>query len=110
MSREFTNEELENPPEVYSFVDGIWENDFLKLHSPGWWEELFSTSGALTVRACGELDDGVILHEEKIMAAPPAGYLGLTAEEAQDIEIRQILHGREHEPRMTVFVIAASKK
>ena len=110
MSREFTREEMESPPEVYSFVEGIWENDFLKLHSPCWWEELFTASGALAVRKCEELDDGVVLHEEKVMAALPVGYLGLAAKEAEEIEIRQILHGRDNEPHMTVLVIAASKR
>lgn len=110
MSREFTREEMENPPKVYSFVEGIWENDFLKLHSPYWWEELFTSSGVLAVKECGELDDGVTLHEEKILAARPEGYLGLAANDAEEIEIRQILYGRENEPHMTVFIIAASRK
>jgi len=110
MSKEFSPEQLANPPEVYSFVEGIWENDFLRLHSPAWWERLFKDSGVLEAKKCGELDDGVILHEEKILAKSPEGYLGLSPAQAQEIEMRQILYGREHEPHMTVFIIAASKK
>ena len=110
MSREFTEEEMQDPPTVYSFVEGIWENDFLKLHSPPWWEELFTASRILDVTKCMELDDGVIMHEEKIMATSPEGYLGLSPEEVEDIEVRQILYGHENEPHMTVFMIVASRK
>lgn len=110
MSREFTSDERQNPPEVYDFTDGIWENDFLKLHSPSWWEELFAQSGVLDVQECSELDDGVIMHEEKLAAAPSRGYLGMAAAQARDLEMRQVLYGREHEPQMTVFLAAASKK
>jgi len=110
MSREFTEEEKRNPPQVYNFVEGIWEGDFLKLHSPPWWQELFTASGVLDVRECTELDDGVIMHEEKLVAAPSRGYLGMCAAETRDLEMRQVLYGREHEPHMTVFLAAASKK
>ena len=110
MSSEFTEEQKRHPPQVYSFIDGIWEGDFLKLHSPPWWHELFTSSGVLDVNECKELENGVILHEEKLVAAPPEGYLGLSAKEAKDIELRQILYGRENEPYMTVFVASASRR
>jgi len=110
MSREFTEEEKRKPPQVYNFAEGIWESDFLKLHSPAWWQQLVATSGVLDVLECSELDDGVIMHEEKLAAAPSRGYLGMSAAEARDLEMQQILYGREHEPHMTVFVAAASRK
>jgi len=110
MSREFTEQEKRNPPEVYSFAEGIWEGDFLKLHSPAWWRELMTACGDLDVRECAELDDGVIMHEEKLAAAPSRAYLGMTEAEARDIEMRQVLYGREHDARMTVFLAATSRK
>jgi len=110
MSREFTEEEKRHPPQVYNFVEGIWEGDFLKLHSPSWWRDLFTTSGVLAVRESPELDDGVIMHEEKLAAAPSRGYLGMSAAETRDLEVQQVLYGREHEPHMTVSIIAASRK
>jgi SAM-dependent methyltransferase len=110
MNREFSDEEMRNPPDVYSFVEGIWEGDFLKLHSPDWWRVLFEATGVLDVRECAELDEGVIMHEEKLAAAAPRAYLGMSAAETTDLEMRQVLYGREHEPYMTVFLTAASKK
>jgi hypothetical protein len=110
MSREFTEEEKQHPPQVYEFAEGIWEGDFLKLHSPSWWKNLFMASGVLNVRECIELDDGVIMHEEKLTAAPSRGYLGMNAAETRDLEMRQVMYGREHEPHMSVFLAAASKK
>ncbi|MFC1452173.1 class I SAM-dependent methyltransferase [Verrucomicrobiota bacterium] len=110
MSAEFTEEQRRSPPDVYNFADGIWEGDFLKLHSPAWWLELLIASKVLDVHECAELDDGVIMHEEKLAAATPHGYLGMSPEETRDLEMRQVLYGRNHEPYMTVFLAAGSKR
>jgi hypothetical protein len=110
MNREFTEDDMRHPPEVYTFAEGIWEGDFLKLHSPPWWQKLFTDSGVLEVKECRELENGVVLHEEKLLAAPAEGYQGLSPAEAKDIELRQILYGRQNEPYMTVFVAIASRR
>jgi SAM-dependent methyltransferase len=110
MNREFSERDLRNPPEVYNFVDGVWEDDFLRLHCPLWWRDVFAKTGVLEIKVCEELDDGSILYEEEIMAKSPEGYLGLSPQEAQELEIRQIIYGRENEPRMTIYLAAAVKK
>jgi len=110
MSGKFTDEQRRDPPKVYSFAEGVWENGFLKLHSPAWWRELFIASEVLDVLECAELDDGVVMHEEMLTAASPRGYLGVSAAQTRELEMRQVLYGREHDPRMTVFLAAASRK
>ena len=110
MSEEFTPEQISHPPKVYSFVKGIWENDFLKLHSPSWWENLFEHTTELEVVTCKELDDGITLLEEEILSSKPIGYLGLSPEQAREIEIRQIVYGRTNKPYMTIFIFTALKK
>ena len=110
MSEEFTPEQISQPPHVYSFVNGIWENDFLKLHSPPWWKNLFEHTAELDVVTCKELGDGRTLFEEEILSSTPVGYLGLSPQQARDIEIRQIVYGRTNKPYMTIFLLTALKK
>jgi len=110
MSEEFTPEQISHPPKVYSFVNGIWENDFLKLHSPPWWENLFEHTAELEVVTCKELGDGITLFEEEILSSKSVGYLGLSPQQAREIEIRQIVYGRTNKPYMTIFLLTALKK
>lgn len=109
LSTEFTRNQLANPPNVYNFVDGIWEEDFLKLHSPLWWKQLFQQTQKLMVTQCHELDDGRIMYEDAILNRTPEGYLGLSPQQTKDIELRQIAFGRNHKPYMTIYVLTALK-
>ena len=110
MSEEFTPEQISHPPQVYSFVNGIWENDFLKLHSPPWRKNLFERTAEPEVVTCKELGDGRTVYEEEILSSTPVGYLGLSPQQARDIELRQIMYGRTHTPYMTIFLLTALKK
>lgn len=38
------------------------------------------------------------------------GYFGLSAQEARELEIRQIEYGRENKPYMTVYQLVARRK
>jgi SAM-dependent methyltransferase len=109
LSEEFTSEQLENPPEVYNFAKGVWEGDFLKLHSPVWWNILFNEVKGIEVLSWGELPNGRIMYEDQIQHSQSEGYLGLNAKQARDLELRQIQYGRNHEPYMTIYTLAAQK-
>jgi SAM-dependent methyltransferase len=110
LSEEFTPEQLAHPPEVYHYClpgtdTDVWENDFLKLHSPPWWEQLFTESGLLRVLACQELDDAEVLYEDLVLH-----------QLAHDLDpddtarsIAQIEWGRANRPRKTLFTIIARK-
>jgi SAM-dependent methyltransferase len=73
LSTEFTQEQLANPPAVYAFrlpppnehVD-VFEDDFKKQHTPGWWRALFQSSGLLNVECCHELEDADVIYEELV--------------------------------------------
>ena len=73
LSAEFTQEQLANPPAVYGFrlpppnehID-VFEDDFKKQHTPGWWRDLFQTSGLLDVKYCHELEDADVIYEELV--------------------------------------------
>lgn len=110
MSAEFTPEQRAHPPDVYSFNDWIWEADFLKLHSPPWWETLFRGTTDLEVVTCREVADGPALYEDKILSGTTGGYCGLSPHQAQDLETRQIVYGRTHTPYMTIFLLTALKQ
>jgi SAM-dependent methyltransferase len=109
LSNEFTKNQLANPPDVYNFVDGIWEGDFLKLHSPPWWKHLFQQTHELTVKKCHEMKDGRIMYEDEILNRTPRGYLGLSPQQAREIEISQIVYGRTNKPYMTIYILTALK-
>ena len=101
---EFSPKAFECPPAVFS-GGSVWEGDFAKQHSPPWWRDLFQTSGLLDVLTCTELEDGLVLLEDKVL---------------HDIEyhmdpddvrhcIEQIAYGREHSPHQTLFAISARR-
>ena len=110
LSDEFTREQREHPPPAYNFMNGIWEGDFLKLHSPLWWETLFQHADDLDVTHCQELAEGRILYEERFLSAPPVAYEGFTLQQTRDIDQQIILLGRSHTPYMTILILSAVKK
>ena len=108
LSSEFTAEQLADPPAVYAFkmpppnehVD-VFEDDFKRQHTAGWWRNLFESSGLLEVECCQELDDADILFEELVR------YEHEHAIDPFDVQIclDQIEWGCIHEPRKTLFVL-----
>jgi SAM-dependent methyltransferase len=112
LTREFTDEQIENPPYVYAFRlpapnenVNVFEGDFLKQHTPGWWEQLFRTSGLLQVEYCHELEDAEVLYQELVR------YEHTRQIDPFDVQIclDQLEWGQTHEPRKTLFVLTASK-
>lgn len=110
LSEEFTPEQIANPPEVYSFAERVWEEDFMALHSPGWWASHVAGSTELQLLSCDELEDGRRFYEEQALVSEPEGYFGLSAREARELEIRQIEYGRQFRPYMTVFLLVARRR
>jgi SAM-dependent methyltransferase len=112
LSKEFSEEQLINPPPVYAFrlpppnehVD-VFEDDFKKQHTPGWWRDLFQASGLLNVECGHELDDADVIYEELVR------YEHELQVDPFDVQIclDQIEWGRTYQPRKTLFVLTASK-
>ena len=111
LTSEFTAEQLANPPYVYAFklphapqVD-VFEDDFKRQHTPQWWRELFAGSGLLEVEHCAFLDDADALYEELVR------YEHEHNTDPFDVQIclQQMEWARHHEPRKSLFVIAARK-
>lgn len=113
LSEEFTKEQLANPPQVYAFqlpapnehVD-VFEDDFKKQHTPGWWQELFQSSGLLNVEHCHELEDADAIYEELVR------YEHEHHLDPFDVQVclDQIEWGRNHQPHKTLFVLTANKR
>jgi SAM-dependent methyltransferase len=110
LSAEFSPEQLADPPAVYAFGEPVWEEDFLTLHSPGWWARHIGGSRELQLESCQELEDGPVFYEEQALVSQPEGYFGLSAQEARELEIRQIAFGREHGPYMTIHLLVARRR
>lgn len=110
LNQEFTPEQIANPPDVYNFAQPVWENDFLTSHSPGWWAAHIARSKELQLVSCRELEDGQRFYEEQALLTEPQGYFGLDAQQARDLEIRQIEYGRENRPYMTIYLLVAKRK
>ena len=110
LSEEFTPDQIANPPEVFNFAKHVWEDDFLTSHSPGWWADHIASSNELQLLSCQELEDGQRFYEEQALLTKPEGYLGLSAQQACALEIRQIEYGRENSPYMTVYKLVAKRK
>jgi hypothetical protein len=112
LTREFTREQLESPPPVYAFKlpppnesVNVFEDDFLKQHTPAWWKHLFQSSGLLEVEYCHELEDADLIYQELVR------YEHEQQTDPFDVQIclDQIEWGRTHQPRKTLFVLTASK-
>lgn len=112
LNQEFTPEQIENPPGVYSFAKPVWEDDFLTSHSPNWWADHISRSKELQLVSCQELEDGQRFFEEQALLTPldEEGYFGMSGAEARALEIRQIAYGRENRPYMTVYQLIARRR
>jgi SAM-dependent methyltransferase len=110
LNQEFTLEQIENPPEVYNFAAPVWENDFLKSHSPDWWANHIARSPMLQLVSCKESEDGQRFFEEQALLTEPEGHFGLSAHQARELEIRQIEYGRENKPYMTIYQLVARRK
>jgi SAM-dependent methyltransferase len=113
LTAEFTEEQLQNPPPVYAFklpppnetVD-VFEGDFKKQHTPGWWRGLLENSGLLRVEYCQELDDADLLYEELVRYEHEHNI------DPFDVEmcLAQMEWGRTHQPRKSLFVLTACKR
>jgi SAM-dependent methyltransferase len=110
LSEEFTAEQIAHPPEVYHFHPAVWRGDFLTSHSPGWWADHIAQSRELQLLSCEELADGRSFYEEQALVSEPTGYFGLSAQQARELEIRQIAWGRQHRPYMTVYQLVARRR
>ncbi len=112
LTREFSPEEIQNPPYVYAFhlpppnehVD-VFQGDFIKQHSPGWWRNLFENSGLLYVEHCEHLDDAALLFEEMLRHEYE---LNLDPFNVQ-ICLQQMEWDHHYEPKRSLFVITARK-
>jgi SAM-dependent methyltransferase len=112
LTDEFTAEQLRNPPYVYAFrlpppneaVD-VFEDDFKKQHTPGWWRELFESSGLLKVTYCEALDDAEVLFEEMVRHE----YEHESNPFDVAICLAQAEWDRSHRPKRSLFVLTASK-
>lgn len=112
LTREFTPEEIQNPPHVYAFhlppphehVD-VFQGDFIKQHSPGWWRDFFENSGLLHVEYCEHLDDVAVLFEEMLRHEYE---LNLDPFNVQ-MCLQQMEWDHHHEPKRSLFVICARK-
>ncbi len=113
LTSEFTAEQIANPPWVYAFQlpppneqVNVFEEDFKKQHTPGWWRDLFRASGLLQVEHCQELEDADLIYEELVRYEYEHNI------DPFDVQIclDQIEWGCAHEPRKTLFVITAQKR
>jgi SAM-dependent methyltransferase len=110
LNEEFTPDQIANPPDVYNFAEPVWEGDFLTSHSPGWWADHIARSKDLQLVSCEELEDGQRFFEEQALLTEPEGYFGLSAQQARELEIRQIGYGRENRPYMTIYKLVAKRR
>lgn len=73
LSSDFTEAQIANPPHVYAFRlpppnehVNVFEDDFRKQHTSGWWKNLFHSSGLLDVEDCHELEDADVIYGELV--------------------------------------------
>jgi SAM-dependent methyltransferase len=113
LSTEFTTEQIANPPYVYAFNlpppnehVNVFTGDFQKQHTPGWWRDLFESSGLLEVETCYALDDADVLYEELVRFEYENNI------DPFDVQIclDQIAWGRVNQPRKSLFVLTAHKR
>jgi SAM-dependent methyltransferase len=112
LTAEFTAAQIVHPPQVYAFRlpppnehVNVFEDDFKKQHTPSWWRDLFQSSGLLQVELCSDLEDAEILYEELVRYEHEQNI------DPFDVQIclDQIEWGRSHQPRKSLFVLAARK-
>ncbi|MFC1736105.1 class I SAM-dependent methyltransferase [Candidatus Hydrogenedentota bacterium] len=105
-NQEFTPEQLENLPHVYDDGTDVWENEFSRYHSPGWWENLFEDSGVLEVLECFEVGDGVVMWEDDLLMDIRKGFPDADKER----DAAQIAYRYDNAPYLTHFIITARKR
>jgi SAM-dependent methyltransferase len=112
LTSEFTREQIQTPPSVYAFKlpppnesVNVFEDDFSKQHTPGWWEQLFRTSGLLDVECCHKLEDANVIYQELVR------YEHEHQIDPFDVQVclDQMEWGQTHEPRKSLFVLTAGK-
>jgi hypothetical protein len=83
----------------------VFEGDFKKQHTSGWWRDLFEASGFLQVEHCRELEDADLIYEELVRYEYEQNI------DPFDVQIclDQMDWSRTHEPRKTLFVITVQK-
>ena len=113
LSIEFTPEQLLHPPYVYAFnlpppneQVNVFEGDFIKQHSPGWWRDFFQASGLVDVETCYELDDAEAIYQELVR------YEYKNNIDPFDVQIclDQLEWGHTHQPHKSLFVLSARKR
>jgi SAM-dependent methyltransferase len=111
LTAEFTPEQLRKPPPVYAFRlpppnehVNVFEDDFRKQHTPGWWHDLFQAAG-LHVEVCRELEDADQIYEELVR------YEHENNIDPFDVQVclDQMEWGRLHAPGKSLFVLTARK-
>jgi SAM-dependent methyltransferase len=110
---EFSPKERKDPPAVFNYNlpppnehINVWEDDFSRMHSPPWWEKLFSHLGLLHVESCYELEDAEVLYEDLVKYQIEHD---LDPADVQ-VSIQQIEYGRSHRPAKTLFVLTAVRR
>lgn len=112
LSCEFTSEQLADPPYVYAFnlpapneQVNVFDDDFIKQHSPNWWQDFFQDSGLMEVETCYELEDAEAIYQELIR------YEHENNIDPFDVQIclDQLEWGHAHQPRKSLFVLVARK-
>ena len=83
---------------------------YLTSHSRDWWANHIARSPLLEVESCQESEDGPRFFEEQALLTEPEGYFGLTAQQARELELRQIEYGRANRPYMTTYQLVARRK
>jgi SAM-dependent methyltransferase len=113
LSHEFTPEQLVNPPYVSAFnlpapneQVNVFEGDFSKQHTPGWWRDFFQDSGLVEVKACYELEDAEAIFQELIR------YEYENSIDPFDVQIciDQLEWGHYHAPHKTLCVLCGRKR
>ncbi len=112
LSEEFTPEQLANPPYVYSFTlpapneqVNVFTGDFITQHTSGWWRDFFQASGLVEVETCSDLEDAEVIYQELVR------YEYENNIDPFDVQIclDQLDWGHSHQPRKSLFVLAARK-
>lgn len=113
LSCEFTPEQLANPPYIYAFNlpapnehVNVFEGDFIKQHSPNWWQDHFRDSGLVDVETCHELEDAETIYQELVR------YEHENHIDPFDVQIclDQMEWGHTHQPHKSLFVLAVRKR
>ena len=100
--------EIDPLPTIFSQADG-WHAQYNSYHSPGWWRNHVESRDGLDVCTCDELVDGDIYWEDDVLYHGDRD--GWTPEFLARFSwlFAHILHGRLAQPRLTHFLLLASR-